>query len=67
MYENTHFKDKLEAIAKAVDEYKAGLSAWSERKSEREEKLQEANNRVTKYEGYVKNLQALYVEERRKI
>jgi prefoldin subunit 5 len=66
MYENTHFKDKIEAIAKAVEEYKAGISLYSRRKSQLEEELQEANNNVTRYEGYVKDLQALYTEQQNK-
>ncbi len=68
MYENTHYTDKLDAIAYGIREHKAGIEIWDRRRKDLDEKLENANKHLQEEEEHVKYLEALYVyvEERRK-
>ncbi len=66
MYENTHFPTKLQAIMYGIEEHKAGVSIWKRRIAELEKELAEKMADLQEEEGYVKTLEALYLEEKSK-
>ena len=61
MYENTHFPTKDQAIKHGIQEYKYGKENTIAKIKDLQSDLSKANERLIKYENYIKHLESLSI------